>query len=126
MLVGTSFFFVFSQNFFKCTFLKLSITTYNNFFFTLVFDITYPSPNVLNHFPINIFGFFRTPKLKNIQDCVSEDSKALNSHCTKAFGEGYVISKTKVKQNFLVLVNDYFKKVHLEQFRKKRMLQEKM
>ena len=64
--------------------------------------------------------------MKNIQDCVSEDSKALNSHCTKAFGEGYVISKTKVKQNFLVLVNDYFKKVHLEQFRKKRMLQEKM
>ena len=38
-----------------------------------------------------------------MQDCVSAYSKALNSHWNKAFVEGYVISKSKVKQNFLVL-----------------------
>ena len=44
----------------------------------------------------------------------------LISKWTKAFGEGYVISKTKVKRNLLALVNDYFKKVHLKQFKKKK------
>ena len=52
--------------------------------------------------------------------CVSAYSKAFNLHWTKAFGECYVISKTKVKQNFLVVVViDYFKKAHLEQFQEK-------
>ena len=44
-----------------------------------------------------------------MQDYVSAYSKALNLHWTKAFGEACVISKTKVKQNLLVVVVfDYF------------------
>ena len=34
----------------------------------------------------------------------------LISKWTKAFGEGYVISKTLVKRKLLLVVNDYFKK----------------
>ena len=32
-----------------------------------------------------------------MQDCVSAYSKTLNLHWTKAFGEGYIISKAEVK-----------------------------
>ena len=35
---------------------------------------------------------------------------------TKAFGERSVIFKTKVKQNWLVELINYFKKVNLKQF----------
>ena len=48
-----------------------------------------------------------------MQDCVSAYSKAFNLHWITAFGEGYVISKTKVKWNLLVVVIDYFKKYTL-------------
>ena len=57
------------------------------------------------------------PKLEKDAISVSSYSKALNLHWTKAFGEGYIISKTKVKQNLLVVVIDYLE--HLEQFQKK-------
>ena len=53
-------------------------------------------------------------------DCVSAYSKALNLHWTKAFGEGCVKSKTKVKQNLFVVVIDYYKKLHLKQFQEKK------
>ena len=43
-----------------------------------------------------------------MQGCVSAYSEALKLHWTKAFGEGGVTSKTKVKQNLLVVVNDHF------------------
>ena len=43
---------------------------------------------------------------------------------TKAFVGGYVISKSRVKQNLLVVI-EYFKNVHLEQFwEKKKVSQE--
>ena len=42
-----------------------------------------------------------------MQGCVSAYSEALKLHWTKAFGED-VTSKTKVKQNLLVVVNDHF------------------
>ena len=40
--------------------------------------------------------------------------KIIIANRTKAFSKGYVISKTKVKQNFLLLVIDCFKKSTLE------------
>ena len=43
----------------------------------------------------------------------------LTANSTKALGEGYVILKTKVKQNYLIVVIDYLKKKHLEQFQEK-------
>ena len=52
-----------------------------------------------------------------MQDCVSAHSKALDLNLTKAFSGPYIISKTKVKHNLLLVVIDYFKKVHLERFR---------
>ena len=61
------------------------------------------------HFTTNIFSIFCLRKLKKMQDCVSAFSKALNLHCTKAFCEGYVISKTKVKQNLLQVVIYFLK-----------------
>ena len=36
--------------------------------------------------------------------------KILIAKWTKALGEGYVISKSKVKQNYLIVVIDYLKK----------------
>ena len=44
---------------------------------------------------------------------------SLNLHRTKAFGQRYVISKTEVKRNLLVVI-DYFKNVHLELFRENK------
>ena len=92
----------------------------------MVFDITHPSPNALFHFAIIVFSISCTPKSKKMLDCVSAYSKALNLHWTKAFGEGCVKSKTKVKQNLFVVVIDYYKKLHLKQFqeKKKRVSQE--
>ena len=43
----------------------------------------------------------------------------LIANWTKAFVGGYVISKSRVKQNFLVVI-DYFKNVHLERFQEKK------
>ena len=79
------------------------MTTSNKFRFIVVFDATYTSPSALVHFPINVFSICCTLKLKKRQDCISAYSKALNLHWTKAFSEGYVISKTKIKQNLLVV-----------------------
>ena len=62
----------------------------------------------LVHFAINIFRIFCTLKLNKMQDYVAEYLKAFNLHLTKALGEGYVISKTKVKRNLLLAVIDYF------------------
>ena len=53
-----------------------------------------------------------------MEHCVSAYSKAINSQWNKAFVEKYDISKSKVKQNLVVVIN-YFKNVHLEEFRKK-------
>ena len=50
---------------------------------------------------------------------VQQMLRILTAKWTKAFGKGYVISKTKVKQNLLVVVIDYFKEVLLEQFKEK-------
>ena len=59
-----------------------------------------------------------------MQDCVSAYLKALNLHWTKSFGEGYVILKSKVKQNLLVVEIDYFKKCIWNNFEKKKVSQE--
>ena len=48
-----------------------------------------------------------------MQDGVSAYSTSLNLHCTKAFDERHVIPKTKEKQNLLLVVIGYFKKVNL-------------
>ena len=58
---------------------------------------------------------------------VQQMPKILTAKWNKAFGERYVISKTKVKWSLLVVVIDYFKKVHLREFwekPKKRVSQE--
>ena len=44
----------------------------------------------------------------------------LRAKWTKPFVEGYVISNTKVKQNLLVVVIDYFKSVHFKVWEKKK------
>ena len=62
------------------------------FCFTLVFNITYPSPSALVDFAINIFSICCTPKLKKMQNCVAAFSKALSLDWTKIFSEGYVMS----------------------------------
>ena len=115
----------FSSNSSKCTFLKLSITTSNKFRFTLIFDITNSSLGALVHFAITILAFVVHQNQKKMQDCVSAYSKALNLHWTKKFGEGYVISKTKLKQNLLPVEIDYLIKVHFKLLlEKKREVQE--
>ena len=61
-----------------------------------------------------------------MQHCVSAFSKAVNSQLNKAFVEGYIISKSKVKRNLLVVVIDYFKNGHLEQFREKKKVSQEI
>ena len=56
----------FSWNWYKWTFLKISITTTNKFCFALVFDIAHPLPNALVHIAINIFSIYCTPKSKKV------------------------------------------------------------
>ena len=51
-----------------------------------------------------------------MQNCVHAYSEALILKWTKAFGEGYVLTKKQVKQNLLTVVNDYYKKVYIENF----------
>ena len=53
------------------------------------------------------------PKSKKVRDCVFAYSEALNLHFTKVFGEGYVLSITKVKQNLLLIVNYFFNKMYV-------------
>ena len=88
------------------SFLKLSITTSNKFRFTLVFDKTYPSSSALIHFAINIFSIYCTPKSKKGARLCYCISKAFNLNLNKAFGEGYVISKIKVKPNLIMKQHD--------------------
>ena len=90
----------------------------------MVFDLTRPLPNALVHFAFIIFNICCTLKSKKVQDYVSAYSKVPSFQLNKAFVEGYVKSKSIVKRNISVLVTDYFKKVHLEQFQEKKKSQE--
>ena len=81
--------------------------------FALVFDITYPSPNALVQCKLRSFEYAETESCIFFNFGVQQMLKISIAKQTK---ERYVISKTKVKQNLLLVVIDYFKKVHLEQF----------
>ena len=59
-------------------------------------------------------------------NCVQAYSEALILQWTKACGEGYVLTKTNVKNNLLKIVYDYNNRVDLEQNRttsKKKSIQ---
>ena len=91
----------------------INYTTTNKFRFNSIFDISHLLPNTSTHFAIKIFSIFYTSNFKKMQDGVSAYSTSLNLHCTKAFDERHVIPKTKEKQNLLLVVIGYFKKVNL-------------
>ena len=68
---------------------------------------------------INIFSICCKPGSKKMEDCIYAYSQALILQWTKAFGEGYVLAISNVKQNLLIVVSDYYNRVYEKQFRTK-------
>ena len=68
---------------------------------------------------IDIFSICCKPGSKKMGDCVQAYSEALVLQWTKAFGEGYVLTKTSVKKSLLKIVYDYYNRVYVEQFQTK-------
>ena len=69
--------------------------------FTLVFDITYPLPNALVQCKLRAFEYAETQFCTFFDFGVQQMLKILIAKLTRVLGEGYVISKTKVKKNLL-------------------------
>ena len=102
LFLGTSFFW------FLSAFLKVHVCKVINYFnnkfgLSLVFYITYPSPNALIQCKLRAFEYAEIQYCFFFDFGVQQMLKILIEKWTKAFSEGYVISKTKVKRNLLVV-----------------------
>ena len=98
MFLVTPFIFYFFRDSSIYTIYTVTFTTTNKFHFALVFDITYPPTYALFQCKLRASEYKDTQLASFFDFGVQQMLEILLAKWTKAFGKGYVLSKTKINE----------------------------